>query len=152
MADSRAKNIWTIYGPDGQLIMSNRVYDDPDGRYGHVLHERGMKFHNHAGKHVANLGRQFFEHGRLRDLRPMRIGLSRDRIGIGEANGATLTNVPIGAQLTILADGVQFYPLQGESGIVEGRKIDISAPVPGTYTLVITKFPYLRWERQVIAE
>lgn len=156
---STIKDVYSVYDPaSGQIEQSNKVYDDPDNQYGKVLAEREMKFVNHAGPTHAHLGRQFVSKGKIRDMEEMPVRIDRTSIGIGEANGATLTNVPAGAQLTIYAtvNGIDtmFFPRAetGETGIVPGRRVDICAPVPGIYTLVITKFPYREWRQQVIAQ
>lgn len=148
------KNVYSVFDAEsgGRIVMSNKVFDDPDGRYGKILHEREMKFVNHAGTSHAHLGRHFVNNGAIQDMPRMPIRLSRTRIGIGDANGATIANIPPDATLTILANGLQFFPSAGESGVVSGRRVDISAPVPGVYTLIIAKFPYREWRREVIAQ
>ncbi len=145
---AEAKNVYSVHDSDGRISMSNKVFDDENGAYGRILADREMAFVNHVGKSYARVHQQFVDRGSIRDMEAMPIRISRTRIGLGDRNGATLTRIPIGARMDIYADGLA-APFFSE--IIDGPRAEISAPVPGRYTISITKFPFLEWRREVIA-
>lgn len=142
------KNIYSVFDRDtGKIIQSQKVFDDEGGAYGKVLRDREMRFVQHAGKFHADLSAHYVFKGELCDRQSMKVKIGRTTIGIGEANGTTLTGVPWGAVLTIFAGSTQFF-----SEKIDGTRVDIHAPVPGIYTLHLDKFPFRPWQIQVIAE
>ena len=125
------KNVWSVFDQDsGEIKMSNKVFDDPDAKYGRILSDREMTFVNHGGASYAQLDRHFVWNGELSDRPIMPIVITSTTIGIGEKNGASLNNVPRGATVTIFADDIQFY-----QGPCDGTRLELSAPVPGIYTV-----------------
>lgn len=130
----------------GQISTSNKVFDDPDGRYGRVLAEREMRFVKHDTATHANLRRHYVWKGALSDRPYMFAKIDRTEIGIGENDGARVTNIPKGARLTILAGGIEFF-----SATLSGTEVDLSAPVPGVYTVHIHKWPYRDFRVEVVA-
>lgn len=141
------KNIWTVFDDDGRISMSNKVFDDPEANYGRVLSERGIKFVNHGGGSHANLDRHYVWRGELSERPAMKAAIDRTDIGIGESSGARITNIPWGANLTIMAGGLEFF-----SETVPARQIDLSAPVPGVYTVILHKWPYRDFRVELIAK
>ena len=141
------KSIWTVFDEDGRISMSNKVFDDPEGNYGRVLAERGMKFVNHGGGRHANLDCHYVWRGELSERPAMKAAIDRTQIGIGEKDGARITGIPKGANLTIMAGGLEFF-----SETVSARQIDLSAPVPGVYTVILHKWPYRDFRAELVAK
>lgn len=138
---------YTVFEKEtGQITMSQMVFDDPDGRYGRVLSEREMNFIGHDTPGHAQLDRHFVWQGELSERPYMFCKIDRKEIGIGEGDGARISNIPNGAHLRILAGGIEFF-----SEVIAGPKVDLSAPVPGIYTVVIHKWPYRDFTAQVVA-
>lgn len=146
-----AKNIYTVFDRDsGQISMSNQVFDDPDGRYGNVLNEREMRFVNHGGPTHAHLGRDFVANDGIARRPQFRISIDRTRIRAGGNDVARITGIPRGVVVTLAV------MMGGASHTVErlnfdGPAIELPAPVPGLYTVTITRWPYRDWTRTIEA-
>ena len=81
-------------------------------------------------------------------MRPiMTAKLDKTRISPGGVDGTTIRGVPKGAQLTIFAGDIQFF-----SETIDSTKVELSAPVPGVYTVVLQKWPYRDWRAEVLAQ
>jgi len=142
MADDRAKNVWTVFDPDGRISMSNKVFDDPDGRYGKVLAEREMNFVNHGGRSHANPGKHFVWKGRVEEMPKMPISINKVRIAVGENDAAKITGIPKGAEIVVTAHG---YPDVLWHTVEETGAAELSVPAPGAYLVTITRMPFRQW-------
>lgn len=140
------KNVYSLYHEDGRIHQSNKVFDD-EGEYADLLRERELTFIRHGGGSHANPNIHWVYKGDICEMPRMPVTIDRTSIGVGEANGTTLKNVPIDAQLSIFAGETMFF-----SEKTSGSTIEISAPVPGVYTISITKYPFRRWQTRVIAQ
>lgn len=56
-------------------------------------------------------------------------------------NGLTLENLPVPAQVTI--DGVEYT--------TDAAEVELDFPLPGTYQIRVSAFPYLDWTGEVTA-
>ena len=149
---SGVKDVYSVFENDtGQISMSNKVFDNPDDRYGDILREREMRFLNHGGDTHASLDQQFVWNGELSERPMMPAVLDKNTIAAGGIDGAVIRGVPNGAALTIFAGDIQFYPAPGETSAVSGKRVDLSAPVPGVYTVVLSLWPYREWRAEIVA-
>ena len=79
----------------------------------------------------------------LKPLTDAGIGVTAGMIGFeGENYASILTGIPKGAAVVIRARSFN-EPLH--SLVVNDKRLEISVPTPGIYTVEVAKFPYVDW-------
>ncbi len=142
--------LYAIYGPDGRIIQSNKVWHaaDADSKYDYGLHDLGQKFVKRESEYVLSPD-DYFVDVKVEELidRPsMPVEISKLHIKAGTDDRVLLTGIPTAAKYSIMAGSIEY-----QSGNLDenGTEIELSVPVPCSCTIILDKWPYRTFTAKV---
>lgn len=142
--------LYAIYGPDGRIMQSNKVWHaaDANSKFETGLHDLGQKFVKDETPYVLSPDNWFVNvAAEALVKRPrMRIEQSRRHMRAGTDEFVRFSGLPGGAKYRIMAGAVQYISGQLDA---DGKEIDLSVPVPCTCKLILDRWPYRTYEATV---
>lgn len=138
--------LYAVYDEDGRIYQSIKVYDQPN--YDQLLKEYDYKFAKmqHPGLlsadgwHINTRTEGFVKRPR------MQVALDKTRIKAGGSESAVFRNIPKDAKITVSALNEIIH-----EGFWETDELEISIPIPITYTIMIERWPYQTFRRNIEA-
>lgn len=135
--------LYAIYGPDGRIMQSNKVWHvgDADKKFDDGLRDLGQKFVKADTPYVLSPDLWFVD-AKLKLLaeRPiMPIEQSKSHMRAGTDDFVLLSGIPASSKFRIMAGATEYWSGQMDS---DGTEIKLSVPVPCACKVVLDKWPY----------
>lgn len=141
-----------VFRPDGSIEQALKIFDLPQN-YDNLLNERSLSFVKTNTGQLAS-----HEHwmvdvktNQLTERPVMPITVNKTIIQAGDTDSALFTGIPKGVTYSISAAGAQIYPIPGQNAILDGDELEISIPVPCTYTVTLNLWPFKTFVQQIQA-
>jgi hypothetical protein len=134
-----------IYGEDGRVLQSNKVYS-PEG-YEDRLREHGYdRFLAVQSDMLANPDQQYVRLGELCSRPEMPVQCERLDVRAGTSDCAVFSQIPDGCEMIVQTGGMNVWQQR-----VPGVYVEFSPPVPAVYSVIFRKWPYRDFIREVKA-
>ncbi|WP_458760557.1 hypothetical protein ACSVBT_07120 [Afipia sp. TerB] len=134
--------LFAVHDEEGRITQSNKVFD-PEG-YDDLLREHGHQFATVNTNAVLSPDEWFVKGGTLTERPTMKVALRRPVVKAGDV--VRFSNIPTGSRVLIVGAGTV---LANEAVI--GHTLEFPMPVPCSYTVTFSRFPYRDFIVQVEA-
>lgn len=147
--------LYSIFGPDGQIVQSNKVFVPDDGKYDQQLNDMGFDFVKVLVPGLLSPEEWYVDvHSREHRERPVMstIEISRTNILPGDADSCVIRGIPKGVKVLItMLDGTVVYPIDHpKPWLLDAEELEISIPTPlTTYRVFFELWPYKKFQFQI---
>jgi hypothetical protein len=130
--------LFAIHDESGRINQANKVYE-PEG-YDKLLDDLGHKYVSAQSTGLLPPEHWFVDVSAKELIeRPiMNVQVSKTQIKAGDKDSALLTGIPKQSKVFIYAAGTELYKMDP----FDAEELELSIPVPCTYTVVIDLWPY----------
>lgn len=135
--------MYAVYNEDGSIQQAAKVYDQPN--YGRLLADHAMPYASINSPTLINSD-YWLVHTKTEELikRPrMNIELNKRIIKAGSKDYALFTKIPKQAKWRIMGPyNMQLFPRPGDPEILDATEFQLSIPMPCTYVVCFSLWPY----------
>jgi hypothetical protein len=137
--------LYVIPNEDGSIAQANKVWATDLMDYDKLLEDRGLLFIKEAtAPDLAHPDHFMVDMKNWRRVeRPvMSLSISATKIRAGSKESSVITGIPKGAKYVVAGAGTIIAPQPGEDGTIDDGRLEILIPVPMTYSVTLTLWPY----------
>lgn len=134
--------LFAIHDEEGRITQSNKVFD-PAG-YDDLLREHGHQFAAVEANSILSPDDWFVKAGSLAERPAMKVALRKSVVKAGDV--VRFSNIPTGSRALIIGAGTVLA-----NEVVIGHTLEFPMPVPCSYTVTFSRFPYRDFTVQVEA-
>lgn len=135
--------LFVVHEADGQISQANKVYS-PEG-YHELLEDRGLSYVAVPDRGLIRPGHFYVDKGELLDRPDLTTIIDKRKIKAGGDDSALITGIPRKAKIGVWAVGQLLHE------VTDTDQLEISIPVPCTYTVKIDLWPYKTWSTDIEA-
>lgn len=137
--------LYIIPNEDGSIQQANKVWATDLMDYDKLLEDRGLRFVREDGApdlaHPDHFMIDMKNWKRIeRPVMPVAINATTIKAGTNES--AVITGIPTGAKYIVAGAGAVIAPQPAEDGKIDDGQLEILIPVPMTYSVTLTLWPY----------
>jgi hypothetical protein len=138
--------LFAVHDATGQLTQANKVYD-PEG-YDKLLDDAGLSYVA-VDTNTLPTFKDWYVSGKELTERPdLPIQVNKTVVKAGSDDSALITAIPTDASVQVIAAGSVLHSFTK----LDADQLEISIPVPCSYTVIINLWPYKTWQTTIEAQ
>ena len=137
--------LYIVPNEDGSIQQANKVWATDLMDYDKLLDDRGLRFVKEpTAPDLAHPDHFMVDMKKWQRIEcpVMPIAINATTIKAGSKESAVITGIPTGAKYLIAGAGAIIAPQSGEDGTIDDGRLEILIPVPMTYSVTLTLWPY----------
>jgi hypothetical protein len=138
--------LFAVHDATGQLTQANKVYD-PEG-YDKLLDDAGLSYLAIDTNTLPSFKDWYVRGKQLTERPEMPIQVNKTFVKAGSDDSALITAIPTAASVQVMAAGSILHSFAK----LDADQIEISIPVPCSYTVIVNLWPYKTWQTTIEAQ